>query len=374
MDTWFYAGNIDDRLRSTDLAQRYGISTFEISQTRAYANTLHSQGILDDNALPFDQDMTMAYSQALCDRVAYKRGDVGADMALGRVRWSAKLGRLEEDLTDGTIQCPSLGMKTHHYFPGNEWSFKQIFSDRDINEHDFQFMWRVLQKFCVPYTETSYVSPETAANILAEKCVPVVGESSPFNWDHGHGATGIYSRGRATAVGYYAHSTRFYKQALGFCDFHWPMYYTANAADFRGPSGADTEAETKYFNAVTGNNFTWADGMNVGRRIWNLDRAIWVLQGRSSATDKFAPYMYTNIGRISGIYMFPVYLDGKWQWWSRSDFEENKPVFDAGGVEEFKTHFYDLEGWNTNGVPTRATLESLDLGFVADKLEAAGKL
>jgi len=38
--------------------------------------------------------------------------------------------------------------------------------------------------------------------------------------------------------------------------------------------------------------------------------------------------------------------------------------------EDFKTKFYELEGWDVKtGWPTRETLESLDLDYVADELE-----
>jgi len=382
MDTWFRAATTEESQQGADQIQRYGIDAYGISGVNSYVAVLNKAGILGpgkqiDCDLPFSQSTHMAYARAFCDLIAYRQG-VGNDMTEGVIRWSAKLGRLEEDLTDGTLQFPAWGQKTHHYFPGNEWCWAELVSERDINEHDFQYSWRCLQPFAAGSFSgitKDYVSAEQAANIMAEKCVPIVGENSPFNWDHGHGSTGIYSRGRATAVGYFRHSTRFYKQSLGFCDAAWPQYVTSNTPDFRGPSGADTEAEIKYFNAVTGNNFTWADGMKVGRKIWNLDRAIWILQGRHRDNEIFAPYMHTDIGRISGIYMFPVYLDGKWQWWFNADFKENKPVFTAAGAEEFKTHFYDLEGWDTSsGWPKRKTLEDLGMKNVADLLAAKGKL
>jgi len=48
---------------------------------------------------------------------------------------------------------------------------------------------------------------------------------------------------------------------------------------------------------------------------------------------------------------------------------------DRKKFEEFKTRFYNLEGWDTTtGYPTRSTLESLGLGYVADELEKNGKL
>ena len=43
--------------------------------------------------------------------------------------------------------------------------------------------------------------------------------------------------------------------------------------------------------------------------------------------------------------------------------------------DEFKTRFYKLQGWDTtSGYPTRDTLKSLDLSYVAEELEKHGKL
>jgi aldehyde:ferredoxin oxidoreductase len=66
----------------------------------------------------------------------------------------------------------------------------------------------------------------------------------------------------------------------------------------------------------------------------------------------------------------PVYENGQWDYknvWGRS--------LDRDGVEQWKTTYYQLEGWDpATGWPTRSALEGLGLGYVADELEAHGKL
>jgi len=42
--------------------------------------------------------------------------------------------------------------------------------------------------------------------------------------------------------------------------------------------------------------------------------------------------------------------------------------------EDLLSTYYKFKGWNMNGVPTRAKLEELDLGYVADELEKRGIL
>ncbi len=51
------------------------------------------------------------------------------------------------------------------------------------------------------------------------------------------------------------------------------------------------------------------------------------------------------------------------------------PPVDKDRFEEFKTRFYTLQGWDTETeFPARSTLEDMGLGYVADELEAKGKL
>ena len=48
---------------------------------------------------------------------------------------------------------------------------------------------------------------------------------------------------------------------------------------------------------------------------------------------------------------------------------------DRKGVDDFKTHYHELEGWDKeHGWPTRKTLEGYGLKRVADTMAAKGKL
>ena len=69
-------------------------------------------------------------------------------------------------------------------------------------------------------------------------------------------------------------------------------------------------------------------------------------------------------------YYLPVYHNGKWTFDANVGRVLNKEKF-----EEWKTKFYDFEGWNnTNGWPKRNTLEQLGLKKVADQLQNKDKL
>ena len=111
--------------------------------------------------------------------------------------------------------------------------------------------------------------------------------------------------------------------------------------------------------------------MRVGQKIWTLERAIRVMHGRSRQTEDFFPYMYKTGASGMAIYGgVPIYENDKW----RSDLAPDM-YLDRKGVDDFKTHFYALEGWDKeHGWPTRKTLEDFGLKRVADTMAAKGKL
>ena len=122
------------------------------------------------------------------------------------------------------------------------------------------------------------------------------------------------------------------------------------------------------YTAVTGRPLTQAQSYEIGRRIWNLDKAIWTMQGRHRDDEVFAEYVYQRPNPEDGLY--PMLVDGEWVYASGKG-----RVLDREGFEAFKGRYYEREGWDPEtGWPTRATLEDLNLGPVADVLEKAGKL
>jgi len=128
------------------------------------------------------------------------------------------------------------------------------------------------------------------------------------------------------------------------------------------------EAEPKFYNAVTGKNMSFRDGMKIGRKVWNIQNAIWTLQGRHRDMVKFADYYHEQ--PLKWHPPVPAFIDGEWTYEKIKGRKIERDKF-----EEWKTTYYQLEGWDPEtGWPTRATLESLGLGHVADELQKNGRL
>jgi aldehyde:ferredoxin oxidoreductase len=181
----------------------------------------------------------------------------------------------------------------------------------------------------------------------------------------------MYSHHIARLVSWHRHYTRYYKRAMIFCDFKWPDMVNTTQADNRGST---VEIEPKFIKAVTGQEISFIDGMRIGRKIWNLNNAIWTLQGRHRDMVRFADYLYDET--CTDVFKWTTYnpdamMAGRR--WAYRDVGGRR--LDRQGFENFKTEYYTIEGWDPDsGWCTREILEELDLTHVADKLAEKGKL
>jgi aldehyde:ferredoxin oxidoreductase len=356
-----------DKMRATDLLHAYGINHWHIHGPVAYLQGLYKLGVLGpgkkiDCDLPFDQFGKLEFVEALMRRIARREG-IGADLSEGLARAAIKWGRYEEDSASGLLPCAYWG-SVEHYDPRVEveWGYGSLLGERDIMMHSFNYPLHWMPMAMMRAGVEPYLSAEKAVKMVAATMIPYAGDE--FMMDYGEGATGIYSDHKVKQVAWHRHYERFWIDSTGFCGWRWPMFFTNNTADRKG---ATPEAEPKFWNAVTGKNLTFADGMEIGRKIWNLDKSIWVLQGRHRNQEVFPDYVHN---KPSEAHVMPVYDDGKWSYGTNAGRKLDKARF-----EDWKTRFYEFEGWNaSNGWPKKSTLESLGLKKVADVLGNKGKL
>jgi aldehyde:ferredoxin oxidoreductase len=199
-------------------------------------------------------------------------------------------------------------------------------------------------------------------DIITAKMVPF--QDDPLLLDFS--TENMYSGHIAKLVAWHRYYTRFWKQSMLFCDSRWPDFVNPYASDLVGSTG---QAEPLFLNAVTGEDYSFEDGIELGKKIWNLDQAIWTLQGRHRDMVRFADYIYTApFDKVTKDYLGKE--NGSWSFISALG-----RTVERGSFEEFKTAYYKLEGWNTaSGFPTRSSLAALDMDSVADELEAHNKL
>jgi aldehyde:ferredoxin oxidoreductase len=361
-------GGRKNKETACDLVQFQGINAMEWGTMLSYLGALHKKGILGrgreiDCDLPMDSLNKLEFVEALVRKISSREG-IGDVLSGGCARAAQAWGRFKEDTDSGLLNLPNWGYSEHRDPRVEvEWSYGSILGDRDINEHSFDIPLFLMPALTMGGKMDPVLPAERAVEIIASKVAPYAGD--PFMFDYSEGPTGIYSDHRAKEIAWHRHYTRFWMQSILFCDFVWPLFFTPNSPDKSGPT---PEGEPRFFAAVTGKKTTFMDGVEIGRKIWNLDRSIWVLQGRHRDMEVHAGYVYSVPTSMPN--RLPAYQNGKWSYADTKGRVLNRKRF-----EEWKTKFYDFEGWNRlNGWPKRGTLEDLGLRKVADALQRKGKL
>jgi aldehyde:ferredoxin oxidoreductase len=352
------AKTLDIQRKACDLLNKYGLNANEMFTGELYLKSLHDRNMLGADTGPecpldFGGYGNLAFAEQLVKMMAFRndgRGNpsqFGDDLAEGFVRAAKKWGRNERmvDYLYPFWGIPFDEDPRYHLDSG----YGGILGDRDINEHCF---------YKLGLKETA--SPEEIARIYTDKMEPFQGDMRMLDFSDEN----MYSEHIAKLVSWHRYYTRFYKQSLLFCDSRWPNFLDLSSPDKVGTTG---QAEPRFLKAVTGEEISFVDGIKTGRKIWNLDHAIWTLQGRHRDMVKYTDPIYMQAGEADPVLGIK---DGKWQ-----RLDVSKRHLDRAGFEEFKTRFYKLQGWEiSTGYPTRATLASLGLDFVADELEKNGKL
>ncbi len=349
--------------QANDLMQKWGLGHWQFMPLQSYIQSLYKRGLLGKGKqiecdLPMDQSNTMGFADMLMRQISLRQG-LGKELAEGCARFAEKYGLYKEDVASGVLPLPYWGTADHYDARIEaEWGFGSLLGERDLMLH----MMANYPLYWMANSGDPYLTAEEAAKLYTDAMEPYNGDV--FMVDYSDGPTGIYSDSKVKQVAWVKHYEKFWIGSGGFCGWRWPMCITNNTADRRGPT---PKAEPKFWNAITGKNLTFADYMEIGHKIYTLDRSIWVLQGRHRDMEVFPDYLYTQKSRGAHL---PMYENGKWEYGTGAG-----RTLDRAKVEDFKTRFYKFEGFNPdNGYPTRATLEKMGLKKVADLLQTKGKL
>ncbi|MDD5082570.1 MAG: aldehyde ferredoxin oxidoreductase N-terminal domain-containing protein [Dehalococcoidales bacterium] len=364
---------------ATQLVQDYTINACEAWDMLTWLETLYNRGLLGrgkhiDTDLDFTKLGTEEFVRDYLRKLAFREG-IGNILAEGWARAAEKFGVLEEDLKSGELSAIHWGVGHQHWTNNIVWAYLSNFMARDCNAHD------------VTYGPTLDQTAERYAELAPPWHDPLMLDQSQ---------TGVYSIHTARLVAWDSRFTSM-KGSFPYCDFFHPDVFNEQTKDGKGIS---PEMEERFYAAVTGEALSWEKILEIGRKMWNLNRAILVLHGRHRNEEYFPPfppytsYVYEHeegrptlqsgsFGtrrdvdraarksfefRTLPVMEYGTYKDGKWSY-STEPFPLEKAKHD-----EFKTLYYNLEGWDTQtGWPTRTTLVGCGLKQVADTLEKQGK-
>ncbi len=147
------------------------------------------------------------------------------------------------------------------------------------------------------------------------------------------------------------------KDSLGLCDSAWPLMVSAHTPDHLG----DPTLESRLFQAVTGINTDEAGLNSYGDRIFNLQRAILLREGRQAPQDDM-PAEFNFTTPVQTVFMNPdVIVPGP----DNQVINRKGQTLNRDDYLRMRQEYYTLRGWHPDsGLPKTETLNRLDLGDV----------
>lgn len=322
---------------AAQLANRYGINHWEIvlglTGTGGWLDRCYEDGIIAEKDV--GMAMHLDSGEFWCEilrKIAYKEG-IGKVFAEGVPRAADILGKGKEHLPH-----VAHGYETHwdgHLFDGPCYPYwivaalQWAMDSRDPLVHCYAeeiTYWTARPGSPLSIEQLKAIGRKLYGSELA------VDPESDYEWK---AQPTIWHQNRLAV-----------DDSVSVCEEIFPAIYSRLSSDGFG----DISLEAELFSAATGVDMTRKELDKAGDRIYNLERAIMVREGRMRSVDETVIPYFEKPDR-AGI---------------RLEAKKFRALMDE---------FYNLRGWDrVTGWPTRAKLEELGLNDVADELQKIDKL
>lgn len=329
------------------LGEGLGISGWNYVNNYCWVSACVDNGITEIDGYKLEPDNPQFWHD-LIHKIAYREG-IGDYLADDLIRACEKLNMPDKIKKHALWQEPMWGMGSHRLGraaesqPSPIWIYTMcqwITATRDPLQSHHQNSF--VEYWFAPHHGAG--SPDTDFNKLKATYAKAFGNGETIQ-------PGFGALREKTRVAAYLGNRADLKDSLLVCDWCFPRVLRGfmsreelqAAPDYYG----DLDAETKMFVPLTGLKASTDDLVKSAERIRNLDRALQVRNyGRNREMDSTGAWVFE----------YPEKSDGT--------------KLDRAQFEEIVDLFYEARGWDKKtGHPTRAKLEELDLGDVADELK-----
>jgi aldehyde:ferredoxin oxidoreductase len=352
-----YGGFNEAQLLGIQCSDGYGLDTSVFNGLIDWLGACYDKGLISegDTGLPMSESGTAEFVEILSKKIAFREG-FGDVLAGGTIKAAREIGGEAEEMLPQFVS--TRGSETKDYDPRLMVTTALLYATeprRPIQQLHLVgtplFMWLGWGSEAGP------------------------GEAIPFAhylktvrnfW--GSDIAGDFSTYEGKALAAKMIQDRIYvNESLVLCDLRWPVMSAPGL-----PGGAPA-LESQIYSAVTGNELDEAAINKIGERIFNLQRAILLRQGREGRkSDKLLDY-YHEVGLPQG----EVFYDSD----GLVPDKIGKPVSKIGAVvdrhefENMKSEYYGVRGWDVeSGLPKKQKMEELQLQDVAADLAGWGLL
>jgi len=346
----------DTTFLAMELANEYSLCIHEMLFVLLWIDRAKEQGILTEKntGLPFSEMGSLEFIETFMEMIA-KREGFGRVMAEGAMRAGETFGNESKKIVQSFLT--KTGRPARTYGP------KSFILSAPIHAVEQRPAITSLHEICNPLTkwalwnksngEQSYVSTEVLRGI-AEKFWGGK-EAVDFSTYDGKSKAAVIIQNREYA-----------KECMVLCDLVWPVHDDASTCDHVG----DPAIESRLLSAVIGRNISEQDLELIGARVFELNRAIMLRDGRSgreedTLSDSCFVSMEEPPADIFDMYNPERYLPGKGE-----DLISHKTAaVDREKFENMMDEYYELRGWDVEtGLLKKENLERLGIFEVVDKL------
>lgn len=319
----------DIGLRSYSLCRKYGLDLISVLYCVAFAIGLYREGILTKEDT---QGMYLEWGNAevflsLVKKIARREG-IGDVLANGAYRAAQQISRGAEDYVCHTKKLESLPVD---YCGRPDHALPQAISDkadrtRNMSATWFQ-LWKLPKEDREAYLRSGFFEypKEYKKHFLAD-----------------YDPTGVKYEGLCQFLAY-DEETFNLADATGCCLF-WLLHLPYAPITPRSLLADLTSC-------ATGIDIDEIEATKIARRIMNLVRAYNARAGAGRKDDSIPKIFFGERSRIPPHHQLDYALFNKWL-----------------------DRYYEIEGWNSDGIPTKETLDKLDLNYVREDLERRGIL
>jgi aldehyde:ferredoxin oxidoreductase len=319
----------DFSLKCYLLCEKYGLDSVSVARYVAFATDLYERGILkkedtDGMALEWaNKDVVFS----LIEKIARREG-IGDVLADGVYEAARQIGKGAEDHAHHTKKMEY--MPSASYFLTPAGALLQAISDKadpSRNATIFQTaIWQAPKDIREDYVDSEYcLHPEKYREYLLSEFDETGEDYEP-----------------ACQIASYDQELFCITDLTGLCNF-WTGFMPYPPINTRS-------LKAELISCVTGMDIDETGLTRIARRVTNLVRSCNVRLGLTRKDDTISKVFFKGGGGT----------------------ELEREKIDPERFSKLIDRFYDINGWNSDGVPTRETLDELDLGFVSEDSQQRG--
>ena len=338
----------DANFNAINIVNDYSICLIELTMLLLWLERCFEQGILTEKEmeLPFSERGSLEFLETYIQKICSLQG-FGEILAQGTLRASETIGGKAREITRNFLTQTGRGIA---YGP------KVFLPSAVIYATEPRPSISELHEICEPMTKwgmwhtsggkDTYVSTEVLRGI-GEKFWGGR-ESVDFSTYDG--------KARAAAL---IQNRQYVKESLTLCDFAWPVYDSTASEDHIGDPGM----ESRLLTAVTGKDTSAEELNTIGERIFNLNRAILIREGRKGREDDYLPEFFfiereEFIADVFGRHNPDLLLPGR----GDEIISRKGKAVDKNEFKKMMDEYYKIRGWDVEtGLIKKETTDRLGL-------------